>query len=298
MKRLLPLSSIHWLAVATLSLANSQCVHRDPSPPIVTSRVQEGQLYQSGHSEFDGLFRELHGLQQALSSAPDEERQYRRALASALKLEDGATRQALADKVQAQASAFDTKRIRVRLDVDGIDADDEADTMAQAKVVGALDEDAQKFIEATAMATRNELRFAARLRRAQKRLEHLAHHSAALDPWIETTFGGQGPTKVAEVRRNLDDARRQFPLLTVRAAELADEARRTVQKLVLALTTDPSLGNGKEPPLIAPLDGSHQTSKQRPRVPTATAPKKNAPAVGPAPAPKAPSAGGGTDFEP
>ncbi|MGE5786812.1 MAG: hypothetical protein ACM3ZE_19620, partial [Myxococcales bacterium] len=233
MKLSFPLLPYRLLALAILSLTCSQCVRKDPAPVPATSRVQEGQLYQSGHSEFDGLFRELHGLQQTLFGASEEERQYRRALAGALKLEDGATRQALADSVQKLASSLDPKKIRVRLDVEGIDADDEADTMAQAKVVGALDEEAQEFIEATALAARNELKFAARLRRAQKRLEHLAHHAAALDPWVDTTFGGQGQAKVVEVRRNLEDARRQFPLLTVRAAELSDEARRTVQRLTL-----------------------------------------------------------------
>lgn len=288
----------HWsfgcpLAAALCITLGSACASKNSAAPMAPSSVQQGQLYQTGHSEFDGLFRELHGLQQSLAAAADEERQYRRALASALQLENGATRQALADNIQVTAAALEKKKVRVRLEIEGLDADDESDTLAQAKVSGSLDDDSQRFIEATAMAARQELRFAARLRRAQKRLEHLAHHASALDPWVETTFAGQGTPKVTEVHRNLDDARRQFPLLTVRASELALESRRTVQRLAQALTTDPGLGNGKEPPLIAPMDGAtkprlqHSGAAKRPPVAPAAAPK-----------PASPPATPGGDFEP
>lgn len=283
-----------WFCAAALcGLIQGACVPKKSVTPSPSSAVQEAQLYQTGHTEFDGLFRELHGLQQALAGAADEERQYRRALATELQLEDSATRQALADKVQAYAATLEKKKIRVRLEIEGVDADDETDTLAQAKVVGQLDDEAQRFIESTALAARQELRFAARLRRAQKRLEHLAHHASALDPWVDATFGGQGAAKVGEVHRNLDDARRQFPLLTVRAAELSHESRRTVQKLAQALTTDPSLGNGKEPPLIAPMELPSKHRVPRP----APARKSAATPAAAAPKPAAPAAGSG-DFEP
>jgi hypothetical protein len=239
------------------------------------------------------LFHELHELQQLLSGAAEEERQIRKVFATTIALDSGATRQLLADTVAAKASEFHAKKLRVKLDLEGLDASDEADTMAQAKVLGTLDDETRRLVEATTLATRNELRFAARLRRAQKRLEHLTHHASALDPWLDSTFGGQGPTKVSEVRRNLDDARRQFPLLTVRATEFADEARRTAQKLAHALTTDPSLASDREPPLIAPLETSTGATKPRPRAPSGSVPIIKKPA-----APPKATESGGADFEP
>jgi hypothetical protein len=256
--------------------------------------VQNGHLYQSGQSEFDGVFRELHDVQALLAGAPEEERQLRKTLATTISVEEGASPQSLADKVADKAAELATKKIRIKLDLEGLEADDEADTMAQAKLVGTLDDPSRKFVEASALAARQELKFAARLRRAQKRIEHLANHAAALDPWVDSTFGGQGAAKTAEVRHNLDDARRQFPLLTVRAAELAEESRRTVQKLAVALTNDASIGSAKEPPLIAPVEAPPPPPPRKAR-PTAAAP--NAPAKKPAAAPKAPE-GGGADFEP
>ncbi len=281
---------VRWLCLAWLCVAVFGCAPK-PLPPVVPSQVQNGQLYQSGQSEFDGLFRELHGLQVLLASAPEEERQIRKTFASAISVEEGATRQLLADKVTAKAADLSAKKIRIKLDVEGLEADDDSDTMAQAKLVGALDDSSRQFIESTALAARQELRLAARLRRAQKRLEHLAHHAAALDPWVDSTFSGQGAAKAAEVRQNLEDARRQFPLLTVRAAEIADEARRTVQKLSMALTNDASIGSNKEPPLIAPVEPPAPPRKARPTAAPGTAAKK------PAAAPK-PLDGGGADFEP
>jgi len=279
-----------WVCLASLLSWPIACAPK-PAPPALPTQVQNGQLYQSGQSEFDGLFRELHDLQLLLKSATDDERQIRKGLASAMSVEEGATRQLLADKVQEKTAELSAKKIRIKLEVEGLEADDEGDTMAQAKLAGTLDEAMRQFIEATAIATRQELKFAARLRRAQKRIEHLAHHASALEPWLDSTFGGQGPAKTTEVRRNLEDARRQFPLLTVRAAELAEESRRTVQKLASALTNDSSLGSNKEPPLIAPVDTP--TPKKARASGAAPSP---APAKKPA-APKSPEAGAG-DFEP
>jgi hypothetical protein len=291
MKPIYHTMNIRWLTLGCLCFALSDCAPKTP-PPAVPSHVQNGQLYQSGQSEFDGLFRELYDLQVMLAGAPDEERQIRKTLASALALDSAASRQILADKISARAAEFTAKKLRLKLEIEGLDANDEADAMAQAKVVGTLDESAQSCVEATALAARQELKFAARLRHAQKRLEHLAHHASALDPWIESTFGGHGPAKVAEVRRNLDDARRQFPLLTERSAELAEESRRTVQKLAQALTTDASITSSKEPPLISAAEAP-ASPKPRPRTPAAT----SAPAKKVAPALK-PAESGGADFEP
>lgn len=280
---------VRWLCLAWFTVAALGCTPKPP-PTAPPSQVQEGRLYQSGQSEFDGLFRELHDLQLLVASATEEERQIRKVLALAISVEEGATRQLLADKVAAKAADLAAKKIRIRLEIEGLEADDEGDTMAQAKLAGSLDDTSRQFVEATALAARQELRFAARLRHAQKRIEHLAHHAAALDPWVDSTFGGQGAIKTAEVRRNLEDARRQFPLLTVRVSELSEEARRTVQKLASAMTNDASLGSPKEPPLIAPVDVP-PTKRARPVAPPAAGPAKK-----PAAAPK-PAEGGG-DFEP
>lgn len=289
----LPISA-RCLILLWASVTIASCAPK-PLPALAPSQVQNGQLFQSGQSEFDGLFRELHEQQLLLVGAPDEERQIRKTLAQVIAADAGATRQLLAERVATKATDLGTKKIRLKLEIEGLDADDPDDTMAQAKVVGSLDEDAQKFVEATALATRQGLRFSAQLRRAQKRIEHLAHHAAALDPFIGATFGGQGPAKVALVRHNLEDARRQLPLLAVRASELAEEARRTVQKLASAMTTDASIGSSKEPPLIAPVEPA--PAPKRARTPTSNAPAKRAPAPAAAPAAK-PSESGGADFEP
>jgi hypothetical protein len=271
----------------------SACTPRQPPLPPPTA-VQNGQLYVSGQTEFDGLFRELNDIQLQLHGANDEERSIRKSLAKALAMDDGATRQLLTDKVNEFATALAGKKIRLKLEVEGLDADDAADTMAQTKVIGSLDGEAQTRVESTTLAARQELRFAAQLRHTQKRLERLAQHAAALEPWVDSTFAQQGQTKVAEVKRNLGDARQQFPLLSLRASSLAEEARRTVQRLSAALTTDASIGSLKELPLIAPTEPPPAAPKRQPqRAASGSAPAKK-PA---APAPKNSDATT-PDFEP
>lgn len=295
MKRIPSPNCFRYLVPLCLCLGVTGCVPAPGASPS-PSQVQNGQLYQSGQSEFDAVFRELHSLQQQLADAPAREREIRKSLARTLAVEDGATRQVLAERVSSKATELRARKILIRLETQGLDADDPDDTMAQARLAGELDDESQHFVEAAALATRQELRFAARLRRAQKRIEHLAHHSAALEPWIEATFGRQGATKVLDVRRNLVDARRQFPLLTVRASSLADEARLTAQKLAHALTTDADIGSSSEPPLIAPVESTPPTPKhQRPsgrRHPTKKA------ASGGSPPTKKPVEPSGADFEP
>ncbi|HEY5959682.1 MAG TPA: hypothetical protein VIV60_24170, partial [Polyangiaceae bacterium] len=268
------------LCAVALIVWCSACSPR-PIPPAASTQVRNGQLYVSGQTEFDALFRELNELQVMLFGAEDEERAIRKLLAKSLGVEDGATRQVLSERVAALAGELNAKKIRIKLEVEGLDADDAADTMAQAKIVGNLDSDAQAFVESTTSAARQALRFAARLRYAQRQVERMAQHANALEPWVDGTFATRGPTKVSEVKRNLDDARRQFPLLSLRASNLAEEARRTVQRLAAALTTDASLGSNKEPPLIAPADPS-AASRRPQRYPAAAGvTKKSAPPVAP-----------------
>jgi hypothetical protein len=233
----------------------------------VPTRVESGLLYSAGQAEFDTFFRDLYQLQTELQRAPDEERKLRSELAERLEVTAGATPQLLVDTVTNRAKQFADKKTYFRLEVDGFGAEDEADTMVQSTVSGPLDGKTKSFVENATLLARLELRHAAKLRKANKQASRLIVHAQALDPSIEPTFGAQGYSKLTDVKRNLEAAKRALPLLSLQATDQADTAEQLVRKLSVALTTDQSLPPTNEPPLIA-------NAPKRTRG-TATPPRRN-----------------------
>lgn len=270
------------------------------------SAVGQGLKYRTGKHDFDQFFAALHAWQVKLAQAPDRERAIRARLAEQLELKDGATPGLLSTDVERRARKLSSSGIRTRLDVEGYEAEDVLDVSATLHVSGPeLSGGARRAAESVVLASRQELWLMAGLRNDANQLEKQLALSALLEDQIDDAFRTAGPSKAAEVRKNLSDARKIIPLMVSRARELADEARKLVRSLERAIGTDTSPAS-TEPPLIV-ADASEapaaekktdatRPAKRRGRSPVA---KKN----GTAPAPAAPSAAKSAspkpvDFEP
>lgn len=274
-----------------IALTIGGCRLGNPPP----TRVESGLRYSSGQAEFDALFSEMYQLQTELYRAPDEERSLRRELAEKLEVTAGATPQVLVDTVHERARWLAEKKTFLRLVVEGFGAVDETDTLVQSTVSGPLDGPAKVFVESTTLLARLELKHAAQLRKVNKKLYRLTIAAQALEPSIEPNFSAQGYTKQEEVRRNLKAAQRALPLLSLQATDLADSSEQLVRKLSLAMTTDQTLTEKSEPPLIAPTPTPSPTKRTR-----ATALPRRTNGNGAAtPKPKSEAPGqGSSDFEP
>lgn len=280
MKRLL-----HASLLATALLALAPACNRQAQRP---TQVAAGLRFVAQEASFDAFFSELFDLQLLLAAAPADERQLRVTLASSLGVTDGTTPGLLAERVATRSLELKDKGLQLRLEIEGWDAVDPADTSAQTRVVGTLDDAGRKTVEAVTLATRGELALMARLRRARSSVELLNSRAMALEPLVEGTFVNQ-PAHLESVRRNLDDTKRVLPLLASRAATLAEESKRFASRLATALTTHPQLSTSPTPPLV--------TSEPARALPPRPAPARGGPAR-PAAKPKPASAAPSSDFEP
>lgn len=263
------------------------------APP---TRVESGLPYSSGQADFDAFFTEFHQAQSALMRAPDEERHLRRDFSAKLSIAAGATPQLLIDTVAARAKDLETKKTLLQLVVEGLKADDEADTLVQSQVNGPLDGPAKTFVESTTLLAREEVRLIARLRKLGAKLERLAMQAQALEPSLDSSFSTQGYSKYDEARRNLTAAKRNLPLMSLKTRELSESSTQFVNKLVAALTTDRATSQKTEPPLIT--TGPVDSTSKRPRAAAPNRARNGVPATAKPKTKPASTDSPGADFEP
>jgi hypothetical protein len=263
--------------MATFTLGTTGCQPLQANTP---TRVESGLKYQTGQPDIDAFFAEYYEKSTEVERATNDERNLRVALASELELKSGATPQVIVDTVRARAQDLAAKKIGIQLQTEGFGAEDEADTLVQSAVSGNLDDASRRFVEATTLCAREEMKLAARMRRAKKAFLKLTLQELALEPSIDGYFENQGYAKQDEVRRNLVAVKRALPLLSIKASDEADAREAFVRKLGQALTTDTGLARKAEPSLITTPDASSSHKKGRaapagPRKPAVTTTQKN-----------------------
>jgi len=230
-------------ALFALSACHVRGPTADPTP------VARGLLFVPHNSAFDTFFADLHDEQVSMQQLPESERKVRKDLARDLKISDGATTSVITERATSLARALLTQGTALKLDVEGLNAVDEADTSAQMRAAGALDGENLRFAEAVTRAARAELKILAHLNGKEQTLQRLAARASILEAETDRTFSSDSK-KQDSVHRNLSDARLLIALMDERRLDLAVDTRRTVERLVNGVTTNAALGASNEPPLI------------------------------------------------
>ena len=231
-----------------LSLTALDCSpHRQASEP---TQVARGLRFISHNAAFDAFFADLHDAQLDMLSLPERELNFRKSLAGELKVEEGATTNVLTEKAAALAKDIAAKGTSLKLDIEGLEAVDEADTSAQMRVSGSLESDHIRFAEAVTRTARSELKLLAHLNAKNQSLQRLASRAAILEGEVERAFSDKDSKLLEQVHRNLSDARLFISMMDEKLLDLSVEARRTVERLATAVTTNAALGAPNEPPLI------------------------------------------------
>lgn len=215
------------------------------------TNVARGLRFVSHNAAYDAFFADLHDEQLAMLQLPEQERKLRKDLATDLKIADGATTTVLAERAATIAQGLLTQGTTLKLDVEGYNAVDEADTAAQMRVSGTLDGENLKFAESITRAARSELKLLARLNAKEQTLQRLAARAAILETEADRTFAAADSKQLEAVHRNLGDARLSIALMDERRLDLAVDARRTIERLANVTTTNPALGAANEPPLVS-----------------------------------------------
>ena len=240
----------HGTVVLLCSLLVSGTACQRHSPANNPTPVARGMRFISHNAAFDTFFADLHDEQLAMVQLPEQERKLRKDLATDIKVADGATTTVLAERAAAIAQGLLTQGTTLKLEVEGYNAVDEADTSAQMRVSGTLDGENLKIAESITRATRSELKLLARLNGKEQTLQRLSARGAILEAEADRAFAGADNKQLEAVRRNLSDARLSIALMNERRLDLAVEARRTIERLATVVTTNPALGASNEPPLV------------------------------------------------
>lgn len=269
-------------------------------PPGPTE-VAQGKYYGSGDAEFDQFFIDLYRAQLHAASLPARVTQTRATLTDGLTVSRELSTGAVIEHVRARAEELQKQNVLMKLDVRQPTQPGQAPTavlLTRPSVRGAR---TRELAEPVERSFNELLALAAVLDAATTELARLDTRRDALRAKTSKTFFAEGPGKVGEVERNLDDARRVIALMRERVATYVGDTSALVTGLGSAVDTARGAFDRTEPPDEVPPEPARTNKKPgrssgaaRP----AALPKASAPKPAPKPVPPSSSAGDAGGFEP
>ena len=257
------------------------------------THVREAQLYQPGVASYDAYFKEVHELQVATASWPDQKRAARRPLVDLLKLSLDA-----ADVTIAQATH--ERMIGAAHDAGATHLDLKAD---EPKVVaaggeGRVDAATKEFFRAIEASVKAELARRKVLRDLPPRIDELTKVGRELEPKVRDDFAGHGGGLTSDVKAELAASYEVLGTLSANARNEAREAEDFVSVLERAISAEPSeplpkpesSGSAKVPPPKPKPTGAPPPATAKPPPPANPPPSATA-----KPPPPKPTGGGGDE---
>ena len=257
------------------------------------TRVREAQLYQPGIAPYDAYFKEVHELQVATASWPDQKRAARRPLVDLLKLSLDAADVTIAQATHERmiGAAHDAGATHLELKGD------------EPKVIAAggearVDAATKDFFRAIEGSVKAELARRKALRDLPPRIDDLTKVGRELEPKVRDDFAKHGGDLTSDVKAELTASYEVLSTLSASARNEAREAEDFVSVLERAIAAQPS------EPLPTP-EGSAKGPAPKPK-PTGAAPPPKPPSTGnppppattskpPPPPPPKPTGGGGDE---
>ena len=268
------------------------------------THVREGQLYQPGVANYDRYFKEVHELQVAQNTWPEDRKASRRALVDFLKLSldaaDVTIAQATHERMVGAAHQFGATKLEVK-------SDDAHVVVAGGD--GRIDATTKDLFRAIETTVKAELARRKALGEIPARIDDLTKVGRDLEPHVREDFAKNGGSMASDVKAELTSSYEVLGTLSGKARTEAREAEDFVSVLDRAVAAEPSeplvkLEPPKPPPGAKPRPTATSTPTPKPP-PTATTPKPpptattppTATATTPKPPPPKPT-GGGEVFEP
>lgn len=270
--------------LAATSLLATSCLFGSPGP----SDVSQGRQYSSGDQAFDAFFSELYQVQVALAQAPDRARLPRERVAEALALGPQSTPDQIGDALDKRAEQMAKGGSSLRLSLTGVDDPMGIPTATVSTSSQPADTNDRNLVNVVAETTSGTAAVLADIRRARPVLERLRQQVDILEPNIGSTFRKGGPRKKAEVEKNLSDARKMIPLMTLRVDAVEKDSVALLHFMEKAAHHEPAPPPPPPPP--PPEEGGKKKKKKG--AAGATAPATEGASKKPATAPPAP------DYEP
>ncbi len=284
------------LALAS-GTACSKLVPPGPTP------VAQGKYYGSGNAEYDAFFLELYRAQVHAATLPERVSQSRNTLTAGLTVSRDLTTGAIVEHVRARAQDLGKQGVVMKLDVK--QANGSPATAVLLTRPSARSAPTRQLAEPIEKSSNELLAVSTELDTTSAELERLDQRRTQLLERTHDTFEAEGPSKIGEVARNLEDARQVLELMRERVAQY----RKDTQELLTGLTSavDTAGGAFERPETSAEVAEEPKPTKHGKKQgrgtsgsgkasasPKSSSPKSSSPK--PAPAPKAPASDGG--FEP
>jgi hypothetical protein len=236
------------------------------------SMVGQGTKYQSGDPNFDQFFTSLYDLQIEMSKAPAQEKEIRQDIAKLTKSDPDASATLLGKKVEKKAKELAEAGTGLALEVEGL----EGEGAPSVKIVvegKELSGDDKSYVDDVEKAAKAEAKLLGRMRDITRELEQMRATSVALDQQVDASFRKGGPSKKAEVRKNLEDARTLMPLMAARAQETSDAAKAALKKLSEAMNTKGAYKKEEAPPPPPPEEETTPEEPGKPKPPAGSGTK-------------------------
>jgi len=227
----------------------------------------------------------LYQLQLDLGKAPEEEKKIRTDLATALQLQEEPLPASLGKKIKKQAEQIAAAGTGLKVQLNE-DADDDDEARAEIQTVGkTLTPQDDKVVRAVERAARDALALMVRMKKSDRQLDKLRADTMTLMQQADARFR-KSVSKKGEVKKNLEDAQQLLPLMSTRAREVAETAKRLIKQIEDSAHTD---DGSFAPPPPPPEPEFEEEDAGAPPPP---------PAKGSKPAPKKKPTGPAADFEP
>lgn len=248
-------------AVLGLALSQPGCfVFGSPGP----SMVGQGKKYESGEPQFDQFFAQLYDLQLEMAKAPGREKELRQELAKVTKSDPDASATLLAKKIEKRTKELAEAGTGLKLEVEGLEGSG-APSVSLKTLGKDLSGDDKALVDSVEKTAKGEAQLLGRMREVTRELEQMRALSVALDQQVDNAFRKGGPSKKAEVRKNLEDARTLMPLMGARAQETEDAAKATLKKLQEAVSTEDSYKKEEPPPPPPPEEEPAESAEGKPK---------------------------------
>lgn len=239
-------------AIAGASLVATACFFGSPGP----SNVSQGQQYASGDPGFDAFFDELYRAQVVLGKAPDRARLPRERAAQALGLTAQATADQIGEALDKRAEQIAKGGAALRVTVANLDDPSGIPTAATSTNTNPADAGDRTLVTTIAEVATAEASVLGEVRTARATIERLRQQADILEPNIGSTFRKGGHKKKAEVEKNLADARKLIPLMSLRATDVEKDSASLLRSMMKAAHHEP-------PPPPPPPPPAEETGKKK-----------------------------------
>lgn len=271
------------VGLAATSMLVTGCIFGSPGP----SDVSQGRQYTSGDQAFDAFFNEMYQTQVALAQAPDRARLPRERVAEALAVGPQSTPEQIGEALDKRADQMAKGGSALRLSLTGVDDPMGIPTATVSTSTAPADTNDQNLVHVVAETASGTAAVLADVRRARPVLERLRQQVDILEPNIGSTFRKGGPRKKAEVEKNLSDAKKMIPLMTLRVDAVEKDSVALLHFMEKAAHHEPA----PPPPPPPPPEETGKKKKKKSAAGAAT-PAPAGPSKKPAPPPPSP------DYEP